>query len=119
MTALFINHTPHPVTILAEDGSVVATFPPSGTVPRISELVDATGDVAGVPVEYVEYGEPTGLPDRRPDVDLIVSRVLAFALPHRKDLCFPSREVRDGTGRIIGCRALGYVDPRGTRASAS
>ena len=113
MTALFINCTPHPVTILAEDGSVVATFPPSGTVPRLSELVNATGDVAGVPVECVEYGEPTGLPDQRPDVDLIVSRVLAFALPRRDDLCFPSREVRDDTGRIIGCRALGYVDPRG------
>ena len=110
-----LDAMPDPTPIIEWAASVgldAKDIPADGV--RISELVDATGDVAGVPVEYVEYGEPTGLPDRRPDVDLIVSRVLAFALPHRKDLCFPSREVRDDTGRIIGCRALGYVDPRGT-----
>jgi hypothetical protein len=47
------------------------------------------------------------LPAPQPGVWLVVPRVVADACPGRRDLVFPYREVRDDTGRVIGCTALG------------
>lgn len=52
-----------------------------------------------------------GLPARQQDVLLIVSRMVAAALPQRRDLVFPYDVMRDSEGHPIGCRALGQVPP--------
>ena len=115
MNRIIINCTPHTVTVLDEDGKTIASYDPSGTVPRIGEVIGASWPVIDpdsneVPTEDVWYSDTqTSLPEGDDETIYIVSRIFAFAFPDRADLCFPSREVRDSSGRIIGCRALGWA----------
>lgn len=109
----YINLTPHAVTILDEDG-VAAEYPASGQVARVETTeghVDTYGHVR------VSYGAISSLPDGVPtNADLegttyIVSLVTLLAAhaarnPWRHTLVAPYSEVRDDSGRIIGCRSL-------------
>ena len=121
------NLTPHEVTILDHDGRMV-TLPPEGIVPR-REIVRRDGGlmlVAGtdheawapamVPdatlhVSVEALGPVVGLPDPEPRTALIVSRLVAEAVPHRQDVFAPGELVRDASGRIVGARGLCRVVP--------
>ena len=59
-----------------------------------------------LPVIRQQLGGVTGLPEREDDTIIIVSRMVAAALPHRPDLMCPARLVRDEQGRITGCQAV-------------
>lgn len=84
-----VNLTPHPV--LVTTGQHAGNYPPAGEVAR---------------VENLPYGPVRGLPDRQPDTILIVSVLVAEALPYRDDLRVPGEQERDASGRIVGCRSL-------------
>lgn len=112
-----INCTPHEVNVIAEDGSVTETYPPSGSVARIADKWEPyPGDTAGtkyhewtqdIRVLRTDFSHVTGLPDQEAETFYIVSRITATALAFkRQDLLFPGIEVRDDEGRIIGCRFL-------------
>src|SRR5690554_1022699 len=107
------NLTPHPVTLIL-DGRTV-TLPPDGAPPRVSTTETPAGavavDGAQVPIVQVGTGDLDGLPDQQPGVWLIVSRTVAEAAPHRRDLVIPHGLVRDDAGRVVGCSALGQVPP--------
>lgn len=45
----------------------------------------------------------TGLPEAKPDTYYIVSKILAQALPARKDLIFPGTQVYDDNNNVVGC----------------
>lgn len=110
---VIVNLTPHDVRVLDRYGDVVAEYQPSGMVARIEEDREPTGALPdGAPTERVRYGRAYDLPAHREDHLLIVSRVLAGMRPYRTDLVFPSREVRDEQGRVVGCRALGSLHER-------
>ena len=107
-----VNLTPHAVTVLADDGGIIATFQPSGTVLRLDtqEVSGVHGfdnalDSAGIPNETIVWGSLGEQPERRPNVRYIVSLPCLLAQP-RIDYLVPFDEVRDDTGRIIGCRLL-------------
>ena len=107
-----INRTTHPVVVQVGDDA--ASWPASGRSARIIEEVSAPTtvdtDQGLVPVSLVRYANTVdGLPGKVSGTAYLVSRVLAAAVP-RDDLYFPLDEVRDATGRIIGCRALGQFD---------
>lgn len=118
---MIINCTPHSIDVYdAETPAIVdperhtptITLPPSGEVARIDErvldddrLAPRTGAEA-VPVLFVEYGHVTGLPDVRPKVWYVVSLPVALALPGRRDLLVPYRQVRNAAGTVVGCRSL-------------
>lgn len=109
----FVNLTPHDVTVFDGD-TPIASWPASGRFARIVEEVSAPTtvdtDQAPVPVSQVRYASTVdGLPGKVSGTAYLVSRVLAAAVA-RDDLYFPLDEVRDETGRIIGCRALGQFD---------
>lgn len=109
-----INLTTHPVVVQVGDDTPIASWPASGTFARIMEDVAAPApmdtDQGFVPVSQVRYADTVdGLPGKVSGTAYLVSRVLAAAVP-RDDLYFPLDEVRDATGRIIGCRALGQFD---------
>lgn len=107
------NLTPHPVTLVV-DGQTI-TLPPDGTPPRVSTTETPAGaaSVNGVqvPIFQVGTGDLVGLPDQQPGVYLLVSRMVAEAAPHRRDLLVPHGLVRDDAGRVVGCSALGQVPP--------
>lgn len=108
-----VNLTPHTVSIVGDDGQV--DLPPDGPPARCAEVVHDLGrrpTTAGH-VQFVEvsYGPVTGLPEPSPGTVYLVSQVVVAALPERVDLAFPSDLVRDGEGRVVGCRAL--ARPRG------
>ena len=94
MTPSVVNLTAHEVRVIVDDATDVC-FLPSGRVARLRE------EVSALPSLSLEE-----LPDPQPDVIYLVSRVLAAAVG-RPDLVFPSEEVRDAAGRIVGCRSLG------------
>lgn len=106
-----VNLTAHRVRVLDDAGGETLAVEPSGVIARLAETVTPAAklDVGGIdcPVSYVTYASTIeNLPEAKPGVALIVSRVLAAAVP-RDDLYFPGDEVRDSDGRIVGCRYLG------------
>lgn len=108
---IIINLTPHSVTVIAESGDPV-TFPPAGPMARVVEVVGDPSwldtEAGRVPVVLVGYADRVeNLPEQRPGVVYLVSRVTAAAVADRADLVFPQGELRDDHGQIVGCRALG------------
>ncbi len=106
-----VNLTPHPIAIYRdraiEDGPA-EVIPPSGTVARIATIDLGTQLGNSSAYELVQYGYAHDLPQPRPDVDYIVSLVVALAC-HRNDLLAPYVEVRNAEGTMIGCRFLQKV----------
>ena len=107
------NCTPHDINIVREDGSVVATIPASGILPRCqatTEEVD-TVEVDGVtiPLTASHFGEVTDLPEASDDTLFIVSRVVADASPARHDLVVPDQLVRNEAGQVVGAKSLSFV----------
>ncbi len=99
-----INLTPHAVTIAS------LTIQPDGRIPRLREETRVVGEVSidghTLPVTETTLGELEGLPEPQRDTIYIVSRLVAEATPHRDDLFFPGRLVRDQEGRVVGAESL-------------
>lgn len=107
---MLVNLTPHPVVIIANDGTVIADIPPSGNVARLAETAVPDGTRGGIPMTRVSLGTIEGLSPAWRDTLHIVSMPLLMgaraAGVTRTDLVYPFGQVRDETGRIIGCRSL-------------
>ena len=116
-----VNLTPHEVVILTPSGRVALA--PSMTPARLASsfadpvvLEDGEAQVS----IYLETELPsTGLPafaERVPPVLYVVSRAVAERYPHRSDLVFPSRIVRNpATGTITACASLSRLWKRVAR----
>lgn len=104
-----VNLTPHTITFVAEDGSVLREIPASGQLARVSTRTVTIGDVDGLPVTATEFGEVEGLPSPKPGTAYVVSSLVAQRVPERRDVYIPNEAVRDEKGRIVGCRSLGRV----------
>lgn len=106
-----VNLTPHPVTLLVGDRTLM--IPPEPTPARCSETRSVVGTVEvdglEVPVTRVGFGQVQGLPAPREGVLYVVSRMVAEACRDRADLVIPDDLVRDAEGRIIGARSLARV----------
>jgi hypothetical protein len=100
-----VNLTPHSITIHGAPGGPVEV-PPSGGVARCASRSEPAGEAAGVPLVRTVYGEVVGLPAPVAGTLLIVSALVRQAAPGRADLASPGEAVRDGEGRVVGCRGL-------------
>lgn len=102
-----INLTPHNID-LYKDGKKIRVFESSGSW-RLKEIESNLGELDGVPFVKVWYlnGE---VPQYQEGVYYIVSNVIQWAYPDRRDLLIPLDLVRDFEGNIIGCCSLGYAD---------
>lgn len=102
-----INLTPHNIDLF-KDGKKVRVFESAGSW-RLREVESVIGDLEGIPFVNVWYvnGE---VPPYQEGVYYIVSNVIQWAYPERKDLLIPLDLVRDTSGNIIGCRSLGYAN---------
>lgn len=108
----YLNLTPHPLFIKAQDGEYI-TIPPSpdGAARVIYDrLPPERTDIAGHEIAVAVAGAPReiiGLPDPEEGVVLIVAKAVADAAPrHRGDLMSPGRLIRDEDGTVIGCDGL-------------
>lgn len=110
-----VNLTPHAVTIAG------VTIVPDGRIPRLREETRTVGHVEvdghTLPVTETTLGALEGLPEPADGVVYVVSRLVAEAAPHRHDLYFPGRLVRDSEGRVVGAESLAQL-PTAVRAAA-
>lgn len=103
---LFVNCTPHPVTVINADGTVLATFPKGEVIPRLTQSTEVVGEIAGIPVTQTNFGATVDLPAPQAYTFLIVSSLVMTANPNRKDLLVPNGVVRDENGNILGCESF-------------
>lgn len=118
---MLVNLTPHPVTIYDGGGDqVITTIPPDGHSLRLEEVVTpGRGDLleddvpGGIPVVHVALGGVDQMPPVVEGTTYIVSMPLLMGLAalgiDRPDMVYPYGQVRDGQGRIIGCRSLARI----------
>ena len=106
-----INLTPHSVDYIDETGSV-ETFLSQG-VARASQSIEEVGTLSGHRLVRYRYGAPVGLPDYKEGTFYIVSSILVDSVlqvgRRPDDLLLPADTVRDGQGRIAGCKAFSLV----------
>lgn len=117
------NMTPHVVTVMDENGEIILVPRPSGNEIRCKAATVRTGTIGNIPVSEAVYGGPVlidkdgnehPLPERKDDTIYLVSSIAARAIAEsapsrdfkRDDFYIPSESVRDGEGRIIGCKSL-------------
>jgi hypothetical protein len=62
------------------------------------------GQIEGIPLVTKTPGEVVGLPEPEEGKFYVVSALVQGALRQRRDLLVPDDLVRDGEGRVIGCR---------------
>lgn len=101
------NLTPHEIVVYSQDRTTVLfTVPSEGIFLRVSTDQKTIGEINGIPVQKVEYGEVKDLPAPEEDTILIVSQMVLSALHGaRPDLVAPDTgkgAVRDETGKILG-----------------
>lgn len=110
--ANIINLTPHEVSIIAEDGSVKATFPSSG-IARAEQHAELVGDLNGIELVTMKFGDPIDLPAPEEGTFLVVSIITANAAKacgrSVDDLIITADPVRNDAGQIIGCRRFALV----------
>lgn len=110
------NLTPHEVSIVGEDGNVIAKFESEG-IARAQQTDVPTGTLAvdGVELTLVrtEFGAPVDLPEPEEGVYLVISIITANAAKAAGrptgDLLITSNPVRDDSGRIVGARQFAVV----------
>lgn len=98
-----VNLTPHPITI------GTTTFPPSGTVARVTttEVVVGACPITGAPVVRRQFGDVTGLPPA--GTPCLVSALVLSAVPNRPGVFAPDTgptAVRDSNGQILAVTRL-------------
>ena len=121
---MLINATPHVITLvsrqgvkqdnkrqfLAETVEVIREIPSSGILPRVSMSNEDAGEIDGIPIQSVLYGDIQGLPEPQEGVYYIVSGLVAQAASKigRKDCLAPGALVRDKNNPsvILGCLFL-------------
>ena len=104
-----VNCTPHEINIVKEDGSIL-TIEASGIVPRCSQTEANVASINGIAITRQIFGEVVNLPEKKPGVFLVVSRMVAAAAPDRMDLLVPGPLVRDENGQPCGCHGLSVID---------
>lgn len=99
-----VNLTPHALKI----GE--STFPPSGTVARVTADYRGLGAVNGIPIVAQTFGDVQGLPAPQADTAYIVSAIVFAALAGaRSDVYAPDTgptAIRNDAGQIVGVTRL-------------
>lgn len=100
-----INLTPHTIDIVND---AIISIPPSGTVARVSTKIVQAGEVAGIPLVRIEYGQVENLPAPEPGKVYIVSALVASRVVGRDDVFAPdtNRAVRNEANQIVGVPGL-------------
>lgn len=106
-----LNYTPHRELIYRPDDGDAIVLRQQGNVRLVEEYLPAGELANGLPLTWMRYGAPDGLPAPAPCVVYVVSQLVANACPERDDLVFPAGLVRNEHGDIIGFRLLARSAP--------
>lgn len=116
------NMTPHVITIVVN--GVRVDFPSEGVIraaqkdEQINEIetnINLGNSSSGftIPVFYSSFGAPEGVPELKDGDVYIVSSLAAQSLKaagyNMSKFLVPSGTIRDGQGRIIGCKGLARI----------
>jgi hypothetical protein len=96
-----VNLTPHTIKISGHPD-----VEPSGYIARVNTQLQQVGTVNGVPLMTSKMLGLSNVPDPQPDTMFIVAGLLRIQLPDRKDLCSPSKMIRNEHGAVVACGAL-------------
>ena len=111
---LIVNKTPHPITLVLEDGAKI-TLEPVLPTPRVSSssvktasytITDGEGTEHVITREAPTFGEIVDLPEPEEGVIYVVSMLVAARAKGRTDLVSPGRQLRNEAGQVIGCAGL-------------
>lgn len=106
------NLTPHTVNVIAEDGTIKATFPSEGSA-RADQIETRVGELDGIELVSMKFGATENLPAPAEGVYYIVSVITANAAKEEgrstDDIVITADPVRDDSGRIIGCKRFAIV----------
>lgn len=112
MAKKIINLTPHTINVIAEDCTITASFPSEG-IARASQKAEHVGELDGIELVRMAFGATEDLPAPAEDTYYIVSVITANAAKAEgrttDDLIITADPVRDGEGRIVGCRRFALV----------
>ena len=56
----FVNLTPHEITLVDSNDKVIAIFPPSGNIARVSARTIRVASINHIPISTTSYGEVGG-----------------------------------------------------------
>jgi len=102
-----INLTPHPITLVNSDGSLIQSWAKSETPARCNQTTEGVKTLkGGIIITRTEFGEVYNLPEPKEGVLYIVSRLVLAACPIRTDLLVPNELYRDKDGNIKGCQSF-------------
>ena len=96
-----VNLTPHTIKISGHPD-----IEPSGYIARVNTQLCQVGSVNGVPLMSSKTLGLSNIPDSQPETMYIVASVVRMQLPERKDLCSPSKMIRNEHGAVVACGAL-------------
>lgn len=103
-----INLTPHDINVYKDD-KILLTLTSQG-IARAESKSEVIGEVNGIPITKVSFGEPIDLPEPKEDVYLLVSRITIESAKNHgrttKDLLTTDNLVRDDNGKVIGCSSF-------------
>lgn len=102
-----VNLSSHPMTVMCVNRPI--TIPPSGEIARCNQGSEIVGYIGKIHVTRQAYGDVKGLPEPEKNTMYIVSRLVAAALPNRKDLLIPGPVIRDENNNVIGCDGLSVL----------
>lgn len=105
---MFINLTPHEVSLVDDQGSILLVIQPEETSARCAVKREIAFLADGVQVNRSVFGEVIGLPDPVEGTWYIVSRIVAEAA-RRGDLLVPDETVRNSEGQIVGCKSFATI----------
>lgn len=107
--AEIINLTPHAISMADENGITTKTYPPSGTIARVSVTQKQVGIIDGFPVYEQEIGTVENLPKEQEKTFFLVSALVKSATLDRNDVIAPDTgktAVRDKEGKIIAVKGF-------------
>jgi len=96
-----LNLTPHAIVITGHE-----TILPSGSIARVNTQLCNTGDVNGIPLMTSKTLGISNVPQPEFGTMYIVASMVRMHLPDRKDLCSPSKLIRNQHGGVVACGAL-------------
>lgn len=107
-----INTTPHDIVIFGNNDRIICNIPaaPYEALARASETRELDFTTReGVPVYYKSPKVCNPLPAPKPNTYYIVSTQYARnCMDDRNDILIVDQQVRDSSGRVIGCRSLAH-----------